>query len=173
MWLRFLVRLPLPSHSRHRWTLEQCGAVGKGKSGKGGKGSKGAGKRNNQTQQACSRCGNTDHISANCLHSDKTCQGENLMQVREHQQQFQRHRDQMGSRTSRWMSGKRRANVVQKMLVMKQMTQVVEVHSPIQDRWLMTACPSSGGRRRRSEPMLCHWRRRPRRRAGSVLAHTD
>ena len=31
------------------------------KSGKGGKGSKGPGKRNNQTQQACSRCGNTDH----------------------------------------------------------------------------------------------------------------
>ena len=49
------------------------GAVGKGKSDKGGKGSKGAGKRNNQTQQACSRCGNTDHTSANCPHSDKTC----------------------------------------------------------------------------------------------------
>ena len=46
-------------------------------------------------------------------------------------------------------------NVVQKMLVMKEMTQVVEVHSPIQDRWLATACPSSGGRPRRSEPVLC------------------
>ena len=56
------------------------------------------------------------------------------MQVRRHQQQFQRHRDQMGFRTSRWMPEKRRENVVQKMLVMKQMTQVVEVHSPIQDR---------------------------------------
>ena len=47
------------------------GAVGKGKSGKGGKGSTGAGKRNHQTQQACSRCGNTDHTSANCPHSGK------------------------------------------------------------------------------------------------------
>ena len=36
-------------------------------------GSKGAGKRNNSTQQACFRCGNTDHTSANCPHSDKTC----------------------------------------------------------------------------------------------------
>ena len=48
-------------------------AVGKEKSGKGGKGPKGAGKRNNQTQQLCSRCGNTDQTSASCLHSDKTC----------------------------------------------------------------------------------------------------
>ena len=39
----------------------------------------------------------------------------------------------------------------------------VEVLSPIQDRWLATACPSSGGRPRRSEPMLWHWRRRVRR----------
>ena len=46
------------------------GAMGKVKSGKG---SNGAGKRNNQTQQACFRCGNIDHTSANCLHSDKTC----------------------------------------------------------------------------------------------------
>ena len=66
-------------------------------------------------------------------------------EVRRHQQQFQRHRDRMGFRTSRWMPEKRRDNVVQKMLVMKQMTQVVEVHSSIQDRWLTTACPSSGG----------------------------
>ena len=48
-------------------TPMDIGAVGKGKSGKGGKGSKGTGKRNNPTQQACSRCGNTDHTSANCL----------------------------------------------------------------------------------------------------------
>ena len=54
-------------------TPMDIGAVGKGKSGKGGKGLKGAGKRNNQTQQACFRCGNTDHTSANCPHSDKTC----------------------------------------------------------------------------------------------------
>ena len=53
-------------------TRMDIGAVGKGKSGKGGKGLKGAGKRNNQTQQACPRCGNTDHTFANCLHSDKT-----------------------------------------------------------------------------------------------------
>ena len=45
-------------------TPMDIGAVGKGKAGKGGKGLQGAGKRNNQTQQACSRCGNTDHISA-------------------------------------------------------------------------------------------------------------
>ena len=95
------------------------------------------------------------------------------MQVRRHQQQFQRHRDQMGFKTNRWMPGKRRENVVQKMLVKEQMTQVVKVHSPIQDRWLMTACPSSGGRARRSEPMLWHWQRRIRRRAGSELAHSD
>ena len=31
-----------------------------------------AGKRDNQTQQACSRCGNPDHTSANFPHSDKT-----------------------------------------------------------------------------------------------------
>ena len=55
-----------------------------------------------------------------------------------------------------WLfSRKRRENAVQKMLVMKQMMQVVEVHSPIQDRWLTTACPSSGGR----PTMLWHWRR--------------
>ena len=54
-------------------TPMDIGAVGKGKSGNGGKGSNGAGKRNNSTQQACSRCGNTDHTSANCPHSDKTC----------------------------------------------------------------------------------------------------
>ena len=54
-------------------TPMDIGAVGKGKSGKGGKGSKGAGKRDNQTQQACSRCGKTDHTYANCPHSDKTC----------------------------------------------------------------------------------------------------
>ena len=86
---------------------------------------------------------------------------------------FQNHRDQMGSRTSRRMPGKRRENVVQKMLVMKQMTQVVEVHSHIQDPWLTTACPSSGGRPRRLEPMLWHWLRRIRRRAGSELRHSD
>ena len=54
-------------------TPMDIGAVGKGRSGKGGKGSNGAGKRNNSIQQACFRCGNTDHTSANCLHSDKTC----------------------------------------------------------------------------------------------------
>ena len=54
-------------------TPMDIGAVGKGKSSKGGKGVKGVGKRNNQTQRACSRCGNTDHTSANCPHSDKTC----------------------------------------------------------------------------------------------------
>ena len=54
-------------------TPMDSGAAGKGKSGKVGKGAKGAGKRNNQTQEACSRCGNTDHTSANCPHSDKTC----------------------------------------------------------------------------------------------------
>ena len=59
--------------------------------------------------------------------------GENLMQVRRRQQQFQSHRDRMGFRTSLWMPEKRRENVVQKMLVMKQMTQFVEVHSAIQD----------------------------------------
>ena len=64
------------------------------------------------------------------------------------------HRDRMGFRTSRWMPRKRRENAVQKMLVMKQMIDVVEVHSPIQDRWLTTACQSSGGRPRRSEPIL-------------------
>ena len=54
-------------------TPMDIGAVGKGKSGKGGKGAKRAGKRNIETQQACSRCGNTDHTSANCPHSAKTC----------------------------------------------------------------------------------------------------
>ena len=44
-------------------TPMDMGEVGKGRSGKGGKGSKGAGKRNNQTQQACFRYGNTDHTS--------------------------------------------------------------------------------------------------------------
>ena len=42
------------------------GAVGNGKSSKGGKGATGGGKRNNQTQQACLRFGNTDHNPANC-----------------------------------------------------------------------------------------------------------
>ena len=34
------------------------GAVGKGQSGKNGKGTKVGGKRSNQTQHACTRCGN-------------------------------------------------------------------------------------------------------------------
>ena len=54
-------------------TPMDIGAVGKGTSSKGGKGATGAGKRNNPTQQACPRCGNTDHTPANCPHSDKTC----------------------------------------------------------------------------------------------------
>ena len=54
-------------------TPMDIGAAGKWKSGQGGKEAKGVGKRNNQTQQACFRCGNTNHISANCLHSDTTC----------------------------------------------------------------------------------------------------
>ena len=54
-------------------TPMDIGAVGKGKSSMGGKGSKGVGKRNNQTQQTLSKCGNADHTSANCPHSDKTC----------------------------------------------------------------------------------------------------
>ena len=54
-------------------TPMDIGAVGNVKSGKGGKGPKGADKRDNPTRQACSRCGNTDHTSANCPHSDKTC----------------------------------------------------------------------------------------------------
>ena len=95
-------------------------------------------------------------------------EGENPMQVRRHQQQFQSHREKMESRTSRWMPEKRRENAVHKMLVLKQMTQIVEVHSPIQDRRLTTACTSSGGRPRRSEPMLRHWWRRIRRRACSA-----
>ena len=37
----------------------------------------GAGKRNNQTQQACSKCGNTDHPSAYCPHS-QTKRAENV-----------------------------------------------------------------------------------------------
>ena len=48
-------------------TPMDIGAVGKGKSGKGGKGSIGAGKLNNQTQQARSRCGNTDGPSGKCV----------------------------------------------------------------------------------------------------------
>ena len=39
-------------------TAMDIGGVGKGPSGKNGKGTKGGGKRNNQTQHACSRCGN-------------------------------------------------------------------------------------------------------------------
>ena len=54
------------------------------------------------------------------------------------------------------MPGKRRQNAVQKTLVKKQMTQVVEVHSLTWDRWSTTACPSSGGRLRRSELMLSY-----------------
>ena len=55
-----------------------------------------------------------------------------------------------------FMPRKRQENAEQKMLVTKQMMQVVEVHSPIQDRWLTRACPSSGVRPRRSELMLWH-----------------
>ena len=47
------------------------------------------------------------------------------------------------------MAGREKA--VQKMLLMNQMMQVLEVHNPIRDVWLTTACPSSGGRPRRSE----------------------
>ena len=54
----FSCELLLLRHNRHRWTER--------------KGSKGAGKRNYLAQQACSRCGNTDHTSANCPQSDKT-----------------------------------------------------------------------------------------------------
>ena len=95
------------------------------------------------------------------------------MQVRRHRQQFQRHRDQMGSGRAGGCPRSVGKTPCRKMLVLKQMTQVVEVHSPVQDRWLTTACPSSGGRPRRSELVLWHWRRRVRRRAGSELAHSD
>ena len=54
-------------------TAMDTAAVGMGQSGENGKGTKGGGKRNNQTQHACTRCGNTEHTSANCPHSDKTC----------------------------------------------------------------------------------------------------
>ena len=47
--------------------------MSKGTPSRGGKGTKGGGKRDNQTQQACPRCANTDHTSAHCPHSDKTC----------------------------------------------------------------------------------------------------
>ena len=53
-------------------TPTDIGAMGKRTSSEGGKGAKGGGKRNNQTQQACSSCGNTDHTAANCPHFDKT-----------------------------------------------------------------------------------------------------
>ena len=42
-------------------------------SGQGWQGIERGCKSNNQTQQACSRCGNTDCTSANCPPSDKTC----------------------------------------------------------------------------------------------------
>ena len=45
-------------------TPMDIGAVGKGQSGKGARDRKELAKRNNQSQQACSRCGNTDHTSA-------------------------------------------------------------------------------------------------------------
>ena len=54
-------------------TPMDTGVMSKGLPSKGGRGAKGGGKRNNQTQQACSRCGNTAHTSANCSHSGKTC----------------------------------------------------------------------------------------------------
>ena len=53
--------------------ISRVGAMSKGTSSKGGKGAKGGDKRNHQTQQTCPRCGSTDHTSANCPHSDKTC----------------------------------------------------------------------------------------------------
>ena len=95
------------------------------------------------------------------------------MQVRRHQQQFQTHREKMGSRTSRWMPEKRRENAVQKMLVMKQMTQVVEVHNRSRIDCRRQHARAQVGGPRRSEPMLWHWWRRIRRRAGSELAHSD
>ena len=52
----------LISSAQAQPTAMDIGAVGKGR-----------GKRNNQTQHACSRCGNTEHTPANCPHSDKTC----------------------------------------------------------------------------------------------------
>ena len=48
------------------------GAMSKGTPSKCGKGTKGGGKRSNQTQQACPRCGNTHHTSANCSYFGKT-----------------------------------------------------------------------------------------------------
>ena len=54
-------------------TPMDVGAMSKGTPSKGGKGAKVGDKRNNQMQQACPRCGNTDHTSANCPHFDKTC----------------------------------------------------------------------------------------------------
>ena len=54
-------------------TPMDVGAMSKGAPSKGSKGAKGGGKRNNQTQHACPRCGNTDHTSANFPHFNKTC----------------------------------------------------------------------------------------------------
>ena len=66
--MRFLLRLPLLSHSRHRWTLEQWARGNQARVARDR-----TELANVTTQQACPRCGNTDHTSANCPHSDKTC----------------------------------------------------------------------------------------------------
>ena len=59
----------------------------------------------------------------------------------------------MGFRTSRWMPGRRRENGVQKMLVMKQMMQVVEWRCSARSRidgWRQHARAQAGGRGARS-----------------------
>ena len=49
-------------------TPMDVGAVGKGPLSKGVEEATGGGKRYNETQHACSRCGDTDHTSADCPH---------------------------------------------------------------------------------------------------------
>ena len=68
-WLLFLVRLPLLSHSRHRWTLEHWA---RGNQERVVRDRKELAIVTTRLSKPVSRCGRTDHTSANCPHSDIT-----------------------------------------------------------------------------------------------------
>ena len=67
MLLRALEQFPPLGRSRLRWTWEPCAWGHRARAVREQKGANEATKH----EQACPRCGNTDHTSANCSHFDK------------------------------------------------------------------------------------------------------
>ena len=97
---------------------------------------------------------------------------EDPLRAQERHQRFQFHRSQARLRARhcmmaqkrglQWTLLRRRGSAVLKKLVTKQMTQIVEACSQIQDLWLTKACTRPCGMQERSVLMMWHWQKRTR-----------